>query len=115
MTKPTLISYISGFLLSLLLTIVAYDLVTKHIFVSNTLTYAVLGLALVQLIIQLVFFLHMASESKPHWKLSILISTVSIVLIIIIGSLWIMNNLNYRHMSADEANTYLLQEEGIQK
>ena len=104
-----------GFALSLLFTLAAYFLVANRLLSGGILTFTILGLALFQLVVQLLFFLHLGQESKPRWNLVIFLSTVSIILIIVLGSIWIMNNLDYRHMSPTETNTYILKDEGIQK
>ena len=110
-------TYFIGFLLSMVLTIVGYLLVRKHIanhhlYPSDTfLTVALPLLAVVQLFAQLVFFLHLDRESKPRWNLLVLGFAVIVVLIILIGSLWIMNHLDY-NMSPKQQNDYLLKQDG---
>ena len=109
-------AYVVGFSLSILLTLAAYFLVANRLLSGGVLIAAVIGLALVQLAVQLIFFLHLGQESKPRWNLAVFLGTVSIILIIVIGSLWIMNNLNYNHMRTPaETDTYILHEEGIRK
>ncbi|MFN3234180.1 MAG: cytochrome o ubiquinol oxidase subunit IV [Gammaproteobacteria bacterium] len=88
-------SYIVGFALSLLLTIIPFTLVMKH-FLENRYLFIVLPiLALLQFFVQLVFFLHLNTSSKARWNLIVFIFTLVVVLILVIGSLWIMYNLNY--------------------
>ena len=109
-------SYILGFIFSLLLTSVAYFLVHEHVtthhqaFSHEMLTYTVLTLAVVQLVVQLILFLHLADESGPRWNLAFLISTIGIVLLVIVGAMWIMHHLNY-NMTPTEVNKYI-QEQG---
>lgn len=90
-------SYIIGYLLSILLTIWAYVLVVNFqtLFSPNILILLVSLFAIVQFIIQLTFFLHIWQEKKPFWNLLVFISTIGIILIIVVGSIWIMNHLNY--------------------
>ncbi len=57
--RPAYISYVIGFVLSLALTLTAYSFVTGNILSGWTLTYVLLGLALAQMLIQLLFFLHL--------------------------------------------------------
>ncbi len=109
-------SYINGFVLSTLLTLAAYFIVVNKVFDGGALIVAIIMLALVQLSIQLIFFLHILQEPRPHWNLFIVLSTISIILVIIIGSLWIMNNLNYNHLKTPgETNTNILLDEGLHK
>lgn len=108
---PTYKSYIIGFLLSLVLTLTAYFAVV--ISAPNSLLI-ILMLAVIQLVVQLVFFLHVGQEKGPAWNLAVLISTFSIVLIVIVGSLWIMANLNY-NMSPQQMDDYIMKSENMFK
>ena len=92
-------TYVIGFLLSLVLTFASFLIITNRLLESPKNTYAILILALGQAYIQLVFFLHMDKESKPRWNIMAFGFMVLVVAIIVIGSLWIMSNLNYRDMS----------------
>ncbi len=112
MSKPrkkpegSLKTYISGFVLSIFLTLMAYDLVVQRKFSVDTIIAAIVGLALIQFLIQLVFFLHLGRETKPRWKLFVLLFMIMVVLILVFGSIWIMNNLNYR-MTPQQQNQYM--------
>jgi cytochrome o ubiquinol oxidase subunit IV len=112
--RGTLKSYLIGFVLSIALTLVPYFLVVNHLLTGEILIAIILGLAVVQLLVQLLFFLHMGQEKGPRWKLMIFTSFVSIILIVVVGSLWIMYHLNY-NMSPMEVNEYTMEEEGIRK
>lgn len=91
-------SYLTGFLLSILLTLVAYFIVVEHVFSSRILVYTIIGLGIVQMLIQLLFFLHLGQEPKPYWNCQLFLFMITILLIIVIGSLWIMENLRYNVM-----------------
>ncbi len=110
----TVKTYLVGFTLSLLLTFVAYLFVVEGVLEGLALLAFILGLAFLQMLVQLIFFLHLANESKPRWNLVIFLSTASIILIVLIGSLVIMKNLDYRHDAAEDSQ-YLLEDEGIYK
>ncbi len=88
-------SYITGFTLSILLTLLPYFIVVNHIFSGITLVAAVVLFGVAQLLVQLVYFLHLSPRAKARWNLIALVFTVLIVLILVAGTLWIMNNLNY--------------------
>jgi cytochrome o ubiquinol oxidase subunit IV len=68
--------------------------------------------AILQLIVQLIFFLHLIHESKPRWNLLFFISTIGIILIMIIGGIWIMNHLNY-NMTPQKVNQYIQNEDAF--
>jgi cytochrome o ubiquinol oxidase operon protein cyoD len=103
--------YVTGFILAVGLTILAYLMVTDYWLVGNTLIFSAMGLALVQLVVQLVFFLHLGRESKPRWNLSIFFFTILVLLVIVGGSLWIMYNLNYNmNMTPEQMDTYMIKQ-----
>lgn len=88
-------SYIHGFLLSLLLTIIPFVIVYQNWFSKNT-SYILIGVfALAQLCVQLVYFLHLSYKSTAKWNLNVFLFTFLVVLILVMGSIWIMVNLNY--------------------
>ena len=92
-------SYLLGFGLSALLTAAPFWLVMTGGHGSPTLVAAwVVGLALVQIVVHTVFFLHVNARSEGGWTLLTLIFTLVIVAIVITGSLWIMTHLNSNMM-----------------
>ena len=110
--RGSLGTYVSGYVLSLYLTLVAYLLVVRHTFSTTTLLIAIIGLALVQFLVQLLCFLHLGKETGPRWKLLMFAFMVVVVAILVFGSLWIMANLNYR-MTPDQVNTYMQNQGGF--
>jgi cytochrome o ubiquinol oxidase operon protein cyoD len=110
-SRSLLASYVIGFILSVGLTLIAYFGVTQHWFTSGSPAIALLCLALVQFAVQLFFFLHIGRETKPRWKLLMLFFAILFVMIVIIGSIWVMYSLNYR-MTPDRINQYLKQQDG---
>jgi cytochrome o ubiquinol oxidase subunit IV len=106
-------TYISGYILSVVLTLAAYLAVTHHHLGSNQWIIGfICGLAIVQFLVQLIFFLHLRAETKPRWKLFVLLLMLLVVLILVIGSLWIMHNLNYR-MTPQQINTYMRNQDNL--
>jgi cytochrome o ubiquinol oxidase operon protein cyoD len=99
-------SYSIGFVLSIILTILAYLFVVNGTVVlsGGVVAGAIIWCAGAQLLVQLVFFLHLGSGSKPRWNLIILIFTLIILFIIVGGSLWIMANLK-TNMTPDSPTT----------
>ncbi len=64
---------------------------------STTLAVVVIC-AVVQVIVHLVYFLHLDSKSEGGWNLVAIVFSAIIILIVVVGSLWIMWNLNYNMM-----------------
>jgi cytochrome o ubiquinol oxidase operon protein cyoD len=111
--KPARLSvYVSGYVLSLGLTIAAYLLVTHPSYSNHVIIGGIVALALVQFMVQLLCFLHIGTETKPRWKLLVLGFMVMVVSILVFGSIWIMDNLNY-NMTPSQINTYLNNQDGI--
>ncbi len=99
MNQKALKLRIIGFVASLLLTLSAYwILVSPESFSAKTTIVTLLILAVLQGAVQAVCFLHLSMEKKARWNFAIFVSTISIIIVIIIGSIWIMNHLNYNMM-----------------
>lgn len=92
--QPTIISYVYGFLLSLLLTLGAFWF--SPLFGKYAAAFIVVS-AVLQLVVQLVFFLHLGKRSAPSWHRGVFAFTLLIVAILIGGTLWIMHNLARLH------------------
>lgn len=108
--------YIIGFVSSVVITLTAYGLVQLHlkraVLSYHWIVAGVAALAIVQYIVQLVFFLHLGREERPRWKL-IVFACMSVALFILVaGSLWIMHNLNYR-MSPEQTMKYMTSQDGL--
>lgn len=113
-SRRGLVTYTVGFALSLLLTIGAFVLIMNHVLNGDNAVVAIVCLAVLQLFVQLFFFLHLGRESKPYWNLSVLLLAVGTIVIIIGGSLWIMHNLDYNMMmTPEETETYMHNHEGL--
>ena len=119
MTNPqrqgTLQVYTIGFILSLALTIVPYLVVTHHTFSGKVVVGIIALLAIVQLLVQLVFFLHLDEGERPRLNVIALVFALLIVCILGGGSSWIMNNLNDNGMSAQDLTKYIQDQEAIHK
>ena len=92
--------YVTGFILSVILTAIPFWLVMAHVFADNRVTAAlVMGLGLVQIIVHMVFFLHMNTKSEGGWTMLALIFTTVLVVITLSGSIWIMYHLDSNMMT----------------
>lgn len=97
--------YMTGFLLSVLLTAIPFWLVMGDVFASKQLTvFIVLAFALVQIVVHMIYFLHMNTSAEGGWNMLALIFTLVLVVITLSGSLWVMYhmNANMMPMSAHE-------------
>lgn len=88
-------SYLTGFALSVVLTAIPFWLVMGKVFDSSATTaFVILGLGVVQIVVHMVYFLHMNSRSEGGWTMLALIFTLVLVVITLAGSLWVMLHLN---------------------
>jgi cytochrome o ubiquinol oxidase subunit IV len=90
--------YLTGFILSVILTAIPFWLVMAHVLPATATVLCVMGLAAVQIVVHMIYFLHMNTRSEGGWSMLALIFTVVIVTIALIGSLWVMYHLNANMM-----------------
>jgi cytochrome o ubiquinol oxidase operon protein cyoD len=91
-------SYAAGFILSVVLTVIAFGLVMSGVLPRRAVLFGIFGAAVVQMLVHLHYFLHLNSSSENHWNVAALIFTILIMVIFVGGSIWIMYSLNYRMM-----------------
>ncbi|HSW72138.1 MAG TPA: cytochrome C oxidase subunit IV family protein [Chlamydiales bacterium] len=97
----SLAARIVGYISSLILTLIAFLIIVYPDFFhvgTDTNILFLIALAMLQFIFQSICFLHVMGEKGPRWNLVVYVSTLSIVLIIVVFSIWVMNHLNYRMM-----------------
>ncbi|MDR3432486.1 MAG: cytochrome o ubiquinol oxidase subunit IV [Rouxiella aceris] len=91
-------SYIIGFVLSVILTAIPFAMVMSDTASHSLIIGTVVASAVIQIVVHLVFFLHMNTSSEDRWNLVAFLFTVVIIFIVVVGSLWIMYNLNVNMM-----------------
>ena len=92
-------SYATGFVLAVILTVIPFWLVMGNVLGnSSTTALVVLGFAAVQIVVHMVYFLHMNTKSEGGWSALALIFTVMLVVIMLSGSIWVMYHLNHNMM-----------------
>jgi len=91
--------YIIGFVLSVILTAIPFWLVMAHVFKSPTVTaFSIMALAGVQIVVHMIYFLHMTPKAEGGWNMLALIFTLVLVTIALSGSMWVMYHLNNNMM-----------------
>lgn len=87
--------YVTGFALSVILTAVPFIVVMAGGFASARVTgFVVLAFAVVQIIVHMVYFLHMNPRSESGWTMISLVFTVTVLMIAIVGTIWVMYNMD---------------------
>ena len=110
--RGSLATYVTGYIFAVYLTVTAYLVVYNHLFSNTVLTVVIVGLALIQFVVHMLFFLHLGRETTPRWKLAVALFMVLVVSVLVGGSLWIMSNLNVR-MTPSQQNNYMNNQQGI--
>ncbi len=83
-------SYVIGFLLSIVLTIIPIVLVMNQMMGKTALVVTIMLMAILQFIVQLYFFMHIKEGEKPRYHVQTLVLGIVIVFTIVAGSIWIM-------------------------
>ena len=92
-------SYIKGFVLSVILTAIPFAIVMSGGFESRGLTaLVIIGFAVVQILVHMVYFLHMTGSQEEGWTLMSTIFTIVVVVILLAGSIWVMYHMNTNMM-----------------
>ncbi|EHD22726.1 MULTISPECIES: cytochrome o ubiquinol oxidase subunit IV [Brenneria] len=85
-------SYLTGFVLSVILTVIPFAMVMAGSASHNVIILTVVGCAVIQILVHLVYFLHLSTASEERWNVVALVFTVLIIAIVVAGSIWIMWN-----------------------
>ncbi|WP_134679084.1 cytochrome o ubiquinol oxidase subunit IV [Paracoccus ravus] len=92
-------SYMTGFVLAVILTVIPFGVVMGGGFDSRLMTVGLVVLcAIAQVLVHMIYFLHMNSSAEEGWTLLSALFTIVIVGIMIAGSLWVMFHLNTNMM-----------------
>ena len=94
--------YLVGFVLATLLSVVSFFLVRSSVVWAPSVPIALSVLAMAQMGVHLVFFLHITSGPDNVNNLMALAFGLLIVMLLVFGSLWIMFNLNHNMMPMDQ-------------
>jgi cytochrome o ubiquinol oxidase operon protein cyoD len=103
--------YMTGFILAVILTVIPFFMVMARPIESPGYTAAVvLVCAFAQILVHMVFFLHMTPQAESGWLLLSTIFTIILVVITLAGSLWVVFHLN-RNMMPGAAEMEEMQSE----
>ncbi len=98
---PSIGSYLVGFILAVFFTLGSFIPVMYGMMASwaiSTKVAYLIGMAIIQIIVQIVFFLHLNSGPDAKWNLSALWFAAICVFVIIGGTWWAISHLNYNMM-----------------
>lgn len=93
-THGTWRGYVAGYVLAILLTVAAFAIApaAKHM-APFSIEAALVVLAIAQMIVHLIFFLHITTAPEQKTNILAFAATMLIIAIVMVGSLWIMSHL----------------------
>jgi cytochrome o ubiquinol oxidase subunit IV len=94
----TIKSYTVGLLLCVALTLASFGAVMTDLVPHEMRMGAIVTLAVAQLLVQLVYFLHLGTAKDQRENTVVFIATGAIIAILVAGSLWVMHNANINMM-----------------
>ena len=98
-------SYTIGFILSVILTAIPFWLVMGNVFANPATTaFTILGFAAVQIVVHMVYFLHMNAKVEGGWSMLAMMFTLILVVIVLAGSIWVMYHMNANMMPNMDAH-----------
>jgi cytochrome o ubiquinol oxidase operon protein cyoD len=91
-----------GLFFSVILTVAAFVLASTHLIYGPSIPIALLVLAVAQMGVHLVFFLHITTGPDNTNNVLALAFGILVTFLIVVGSIWIMDHLNHNMMPANE-------------
>jgi cytochrome o ubiquinol oxidase subunit IV len=102
----TVKGYVIGFVLAVILTVIPFWLVMGKVLPSSGMTAAlVLAFGAVQMVVHMVYFLHMNAKVEGGWSMLAMVFTIGLVVIMLSGSVWVMYHMNTNMMPHLDAAT----------
>ncbi|HBK46400.1 MAG TPA: cytochrome o ubiquinol oxidase subunit IV [Xanthomonadaceae bacterium] len=91
-------SYLVGFAMAVILTVIPFAMVMSGAFSKGVTVLVISVLAAVQMLVHIVYFLHMDRSPEQRSNVQVGLFSVLIIGIVVVGSLWVMHNLNINMM-----------------
>jgi cytochrome o ubiquinol oxidase operon protein cyoD len=97
--QGSLRGYLTGFVLAAILTVIPFWLVMGNVIANKQLlVLVILALAVIQIFVHIVYFLHLDTRSEAGWNMMAFIFTAVLVIIVLGASIWVMYNENMNMM-----------------
>jgi cytochrome o ubiquinol oxidase operon protein cyoD len=97
----TVKGYVIGFMLSVVLTAIPFWLVMGKVLSPTLTSIIILALAAAQMVVHVVYFLHLDRKSQGGWNLLALVFTAIVLFILLSGTIWVMLHMNENMMPVD--------------
>ena len=90
--------YVTGFILSVILTAIPFWLVMYGSLSATGTAITITTFAAIQIVVHMIYFLHMSPKAEGGWSLTVLAFTIIIIAIMLFGSIWVMFHMNANMM-----------------
>jgi cytochrome o ubiquinol oxidase operon protein cyoD len=97
----TVKGYAIGFVLSVILTAIPFWLVMAKVLPPEATKFIILGFAGVQVVVHMIYFLHLNAKVEGGWTMLSTLFTIIVVVIMLAGSIWVMYHMNTNMMPMD--------------
>jgi cytochrome o ubiquinol oxidase subunit IV len=91
-----------GYVLAIILTVASFAMATTHLLTPASLAAALIVLAIAQMVVHLIFFLHITTAPAHKTNILAVLLTLLIIALVVIGSVWIMSQLNHNMAPMDQ-------------
>jgi cytochrome o ubiquinol oxidase operon protein cyoD len=91
-----------GYVMAAILTVASFAMATTHLLTPASLVAALVVLAIGQMVVHLIFFLHITTAPAHNTNILAVILTLLIIGLVVIGSVWIMSQLHEHMMPMDQ-------------
>lgn len=91
-------TYVIGLVLSIVLTVIPFTAVMTGAFSITATVLAIVIAAVLQVLVQLIMFMHLSTKSDEGWNFMSFVFAVTILVLVVGGSLWIMHHLHLNMM-----------------
>ncbi|PPU78215.1 MULTISPECIES: cytochrome o ubiquinol oxidase subunit IV [Xanthomonas] len=91
-------SYLIGFVMAVILTVIPFAMVMSGAFSKGVTVVVISLMAAVQMLVHMVYFLHMDRSPEQRSNVQVGLFSLLIIGIVIVGSLWVLHNMNVNMM-----------------
>ena len=98
--------YLIGFIASVVLTAIPFALVMTGALPPQTTALTIVAFAAVQMVVHMIYFLHLHPKSEGGWNMLAIIFTIVVVAIAVGGSIWVMWHMNTNMMPVHQMPSF---------
>ncbi|WP_431147378.1 cytochrome o ubiquinol oxidase subunit IV [Pseudomonas alvandae] len=92
-------SYLTGFVLSVILTVIPFALVMYPTLPKSVTAAVVAIFAVIQVVVHLIYFLHLNFSPHQRWNVTALVFSTVVIALLVGLSLWIMYSVHHNMLA----------------